>query len=57
MVVELKMNQSAESALAQIKERRYVEALPDYEGEMLLVGVSYDAKTKAHTCRIEKMKR
>jgi hypothetical protein len=29
MVVELKMNQSAQSALAQIKERRYVEALSD----------------------------
>jgi hypothetical protein len=55
MVVELKMNQSAESALAQIKERRYVEALPDYEGKMLLVGVNYDRETKVHTCVIEEV--
>jgi hypothetical protein len=57
MVVELKMNQSAESALAQIKERRYVEALPDYEGKVLLVGVNYDRETKEHTCVIEKLER
>jgi aminoglycoside N3'-acetyltransferase len=57
MVVELKMNQSAESALAQIKERRYVEALSDYEGKVLLVGVNYDRETKKHTCVIEELKR
>jgi RecB family endonuclease NucS len=56
MVVELKMNQSAESALTQIKERRYVEALPDYKGKMLLVGVNYDRETKKHTCVIEEQK-
>jgi aminoglycoside N3'-acetyltransferase len=53
MVVELKMNQSAESALAQIRERRYVEALSDYKGKVLLVGVNYDRETKEHTCVIE----
>jgi hypothetical protein len=52
MVVELKVNRSAESALAQIKERRYVEALPDYEGKILLVGVNYDKETKEHECAI-----
>jgi hypothetical protein len=57
MVVELKMNQSAESALAQIKERRYVEALSGYEGKVLLVGVNYDKETKAHTCVIEELKK
>jgi hypothetical protein len=55
MVVELKMNQSAESALAQIKERRYVEALKTYEGKILLVGVNYDKETKEHTCKIEEL--
>jgi hypothetical protein len=53
MVVELKMNQSPESALAQIKEKRYVEALSDYKGKVLLVGVNYDKETKEHTCLIE----
>jgi hypothetical protein len=57
MVVELKMNQSAESAIAQIRERRYVEALPDYKGKVLLVGVNYDRETKAHTCAIEELNR
>jgi RecB family endonuclease NucS len=53
MVVELKMNQSPESAIAQIKEKRYVEALSDYQGKVLLVGVNYDKETKEHTCLIE----
>jgi aminoglycoside N3'-acetyltransferase len=57
MVVELKMNQSAESALTQIKERRYVEALTDYEGKVLLVGVNYDKETKEHTCVIEELEK
>jgi hypothetical protein len=60
MVVELKVNGSAESALAQIKERRYVEALSDltaddYGGKILLVGVNYDKETKEHTCKIEEI--
>jgi hypothetical protein len=55
MVVELKMNQSAESALSQIKERHYVKALSDYEGKVLLVGVNYDKETKGHTCVIEEL--
>jgi hypothetical protein len=57
MVVELKMNQSADSALSQIKERRYVEALSDYKDSdtILLVGVNYDKETKEHTCVIEKL--
>jgi hypothetical protein len=53
MIVELKVNRSPESALAQIKERRYVEALDDYRGKVLLVGVNYDKDTKEHTCVIE----
>jgi hypothetical protein len=39
--------------LAQIKERRYVEALEDYQGKVLLVGVNYDKDSKEHTCVIE----
>jgi hypothetical protein len=50
-----RLNRPAESALAQIKERRYVEALEDYQGRVLLVGVNYDKETKEHTCVIEEM--
>ncbi len=56
MIVELKYNQSADSAIAQIKERKYQGALAGYEEKVLLVGVNYDAEgkeSKKHTCVIE----
>jgi hypothetical protein len=46
MVVELKMNQSAESALAQIRERQYVEALADYKGKVLLAALAMPSGVK-----------
>jgi hypothetical protein len=57
MIVELKMNKSADSAIEQIKNRNYPQALKDYGSDILLVGVSYDDKTKKHSCRIEKISR
>jgi RecB family endonuclease NucS len=57
MIVELKMNKSADSAIDQIKNRNYPQAFEDYGSDILLVGVSYDAKTKEHTCRIERVNR
>lgn len=53
LVVELKWNKSAATALQQIKDKRYAESLQDYAGEILLVGINYDKKTKEHTCSIE----
>ncbi|MEE1100684.1 MAG: AAA family ATPase [Agathobacter sp.] len=56
MVIELKYNQSADSAIQQIKVRRYQGALAGYSDKILLVGVSYDADgedKKKHTCVIE----
>ena len=55
LVVELKWNKSAATALEQIKEKRYAESLEDYAGEIILVGINYDKKTKEHTCSIEKI--
>lgn len=58
MVVELKYNQSADSAIQQIKERRYQGALSGYSDRILLVGVNYDADgedKKKHTCVIEEV--
>ena len=55
LVVELKWNKSAATALQQIKDKRYAESLQDYAGEILLVGINYDKKTKEHTCSIEKL--
>lgn len=53
VVIELKWNQDARGAISQIKDRNYVDALEDYEGNLLLAGISYDRKTKRHTCVIE----
>ena len=56
MVVELKYNQSADTAIKQIKEKRYQGALSGYSDKILLVGISYDAEgedKKHHTCMIE----
>ena len=54
MVVELKWNKSAEGAIAQIKEKNYPRILENYGGEIVLVGVNYDEKTKIHSCTIQK---
>lgn len=56
VVIELKWNKSAEGAIAQIKDREYVDALKDYKGNLILAGINYNRKTKKHTCVIEKMK-
>lgn len=54
MVIELKHNHSAESAIEQIRRKNYPDALKGFTGEILLVGISYDAEKK-HTCMIERV--
>jgi hypothetical protein len=53
MVVELKYNKDAQSAIRQIKEKKYVKSLEEYQGNLLLVGINYDKETKTHECVIE----
>ena len=53
MIIELKHNRCAESALDQIREKKYFDSLADYKGGLLFVGVNYDEKDKTHECRIE----
>ena len=55
LVVELKWNKSSEGAIRQVKERNYPAVLKDYGGEIVLVGIAYDAKKKAHSCVIERI--
>ena len=57
MVVELKHNKTAESALDQIRDKQYFDSLDRYTGELLLVGISYDEGTKEHSCMIERLKK
>lgn len=54
LIVELKYNHSAQSAINQILERNYPNALKAYAGNMLLAGISYDRKNKTHQCVIER---
>lgn len=53
LVVELKWDQSAEGAIAQIKEKGYADWVKGYTGDILLVGINYDKETKEHQCRID----
>lgn len=57
LVIELKWNQSADSAIEQIRSRRYPEAVSRYGSDILLVGISYNkdapAGQRRHQCRIE----
>lgn len=59
MVVELKYDKSVSAAIQQIKDRQYTQALEDYAGEILLVGVNYDKGNpdKPHSCLIEKVEK
>ena len=54
IVMELKWNKKAEGAIKQIKEKHYSEQIKAFSGEILLVGINYDKKTKKHKCIIEK---
>jgi len=57
IVVELKWDKSAAGAIAQIQERQYVDALKDYQGDLLLAGINYDKNTKIHTCVINRLQK
>ena len=57
MVVELKWNKSAEGAISQIKNKEYCASLEEYKGDLLMVGINYNKKTREHTCIIEEYKK
>ena len=54
MVIELKCDEVVDTAIRQINDKGYTGVLADYRGDVLLVGISYNKKTKKHSCRIEK---
>lgn len=54
LILELKWDKTARGAISQIKNKKYVSALKKYKGNILLVGISYEKKSKKHQCRIEK---
>jgi len=57
LVVELKYDKDADTAIHQIKQKQYTKCLERYSGEMLLVGINYDKTTKMHSCEIERWRK
>lgn len=62
IIIELKVNYSAEEAIQQIKDRQYglrfegkLGEKPEYTGRILAVGIAYhkDDPEKRHECRVE----
>ena len=43
------------NAYEHTKEKKYIDALSEYQGNLLLAGINYDKKIKKHTCLIEKV--
>ncbi|MBR1415399.1 MAG: AAA family ATPase [Prevotella sp.] len=53
IVLELKVNQDADTAISQIRRKDYPAKIREYSHRLLLVGINYSKETKQHTCRIE----
>jgi len=57
LVIELKYNKDADTAIEQIRRKNYLAKVASYVGEILLVGINYDKdgpNGKKHSCKIEK---
>lgn len=55
LLVELKWDKSAHTAIEQIKKKKYPDVLQGYTDNALIVGINYDKATKQHSCIIEKL--
>jgi hypothetical protein len=54
LVLELKYDKDADTAITQIKRKKYPAKVAQHTGELLLVGINYDKDTKTHSCLIER---
>ena len=64
LILELKVDDTPENAIRQIREKDYILRFhgklgekPRYTGRILAVGISYNKKTKEHFCRVEVLQR
>lgn len=59
LVIELKWNKNAETAIKQIKNRHYPDSFKGLGREIILVGITYDKDApvgnRKHICKIEKV--
>ena len=60
IILELKVGSTPQKAIQQIKDKNYVLRLrgrlgeePKYTGRILAAGLSYNKKTKKHSCKVE----
>ena len=53
MIMELKWDKDANSAIKQIQDKQYPKSLEKYQDNLIIVGINYDKATKKHTCVIE----
>ena len=53
VLLELKKDQTANTAIEQIQNKQYQGKVLQYDGRAILVGINYDSKTKKHECKIE----
>ena len=53
ILLELKKDQSANTAIEQIRHKQYQGKVLEYDGRVILVGINYDSKSKKHECKIE----
>lgn len=51
--IELKWSKPESKAIQQIKDKAYTTILENYTGKIIIVGITYDEKTKLHSCKIE----
>ena len=56
IVLELKYNKDADTAISQIKRKQYPAKIAEYTNNLLLVGINYDKQQKKHECRIEQIR-
>ena len=61
LLIELKYEHDADTAIGQIHRQRYPDRLEHYKGNLILVGISYDREIKNdevlfkhHSCKIER---
>lgn len=60
IILELKVDRTADEALSQIKDKKYalkfegkLGETPKYTGRILGVGIAYSKETRKHECKIE----
>ena len=56
MLIEIKWDEPVDAAIAQIKDRNYPRVLEESGTGYLIVGITYNSRTKEHACFIEKQK-